>query len=86
VENSANVHSDRLALAVRDLHADLIDIRDECANLHEESGNSRAAIEELAGEVRMVRKVLEEVREALTPLHYLARLSDHLERLVREGG
>jgi predicted nucleic acid-binding Zn-ribbon protein len=86
MESGANAHSDTLALAVLDLNVVLTDIRDELSNLHEESQNGRAAVEALEGEVRMVRKVLEEVREALRPLHHLSTISEHLGILIHERG
>jgi prefoldin subunit 5 len=85
MEDGATVHIDNLAPAVLDLKDVLEEIRDELSSLHEESQNIREGLASLVVTVGVLRKVIEEVREALTPLHHLSTISNHLERLVREG-
>jgi hypothetical protein len=81
MEDPRVVHIDNLPPAIFDLKDVLQDMRDELSNIHEESMSGRDAVETLASEVRVLRKVLEEVRQALTPLHYLSVISDTLTSL-----
>jgi hypothetical protein len=85
VDDLVTRYRDPLPPAIPDLKDVLVGIRDELSSLHEATQNVWAGVESLYGEVRMLRKVLEEVAQALGPLHHLSAISNSLDRLARHG-